>query len=332
MSFFSNSRADLLSEAILDPEEGWPAILLTFSVPAGRICIITTSLPTLPKRTRERLLKAYASTAVSTKAETILIGGAFADAVIFMENQMTRLDVDFEICSNENLCLFAHSSDSTSAQCVALDTRGPFSFMAVVDGTKNQPDRLSLDTDTNSAQSSAERRAADHGSAERPAPRPGVRLRPFAPLYDGLIANLEQAAGQHPEGHAFINYITNSCFCGKLLTTDLFGEPLEKPMPLAVKMEDLLHAARRQRQHQIDWLRRSSSCRRRVHMNMHMDGDDMKHIYNEWGDRPQEWMHKASFEEYTSLIRTGQNQKAHQFRRSRFSTSLSTERVQVLVA
>ena len=30
MSFFSNSRADLLSGAILDPEEGWPAILLTF--------------------------------------------------------------------------------------------------------------------------------------------------------------------------------------------------------------------------------------------------------------------------------------------------------------
>ena len=57
-------------------------------------------------------------------------------------------------------------------------------------------------------------------------------------------------------------------------------------------------------------------------MNMHMDGDDMKHIYNEWRDRPQEWMHKASLEEYTELIRTGQNQNAHQFRRSRFSTYL----------
>ena len=64
--------------------------------------------------------------------------------------------------------------------------------------------------------------------------------------------------------HAFIKYITKSCFCGELLTTDPFGEPLEKPMPLAVKMEDLLHEARRQRQHQIDWLRRSSSCRELV--------------------------------------------------------------------
>ena len=97
MSFFSNSRANLLSEAFLDPEEGLPAILLTFSAPERHLCTITTSLPTLPRTTRARLLKAYASAAANTKAETILIGGACADAVLFMENQTAKLTVEATI-------------------------------------------------------------------------------------------------------------------------------------------------------------------------------------------------------------------------------------------
>ena len=109
---------------------------------------------------------------------------------------------------------------------MALDTGAPFSFTAIVDRTNNQPDQLSLDTDANSAQSSAERPAADHGKAEQPAPRPAVRLQPCAPLYNRLIANLETAAEQHTQGLAFITYITNSCFGGDLLAVNFFGEPL----------------------------------------------------------------------------------------------------------
>ena len=56
------------------------------------------------------------------------------------------------------------------------------------------------------------------------------------------------------------------------------GEHLAKPMPLAEKMEELLQQARRQRELQSDRLRRSSSSRRRVNTDMHMDDDDMIHI------------------------------------------------------
>ena len=45
------------------------------------------------------MLTAYASAAVNTKAETIFIGGAFADAVLFMENQISEFDVEFEVVS-----------------------------------------------------------------------------------------------------------------------------------------------------------------------------------------------------------------------------------------
>ena len=320
MSFFSNSRANLLSEAFLDPEEGLPAILLTFSIPEGHLCTITTSLPTLPRTTRARLLKAYASAAANTKAETILIGCACADAVLFMENQTAKLIVEFELFTNANLCLLANCSDRTSAQCIALDTEAPFSLIALVDRTKNRPDKLSPDTDASSAQGSAERPAPDHGRCSHSLPRPAITLRPATPLYDKLIADLEKAADQHPEGHAFVDYITKSCFFGSLVTMDFFGQPLEKPLPLAVKMEELLQAAWRQRQLQVDRLRRSTG--RRVDTHMRMGNNDMKQTYNEWRAHPEEWMQMSTLQVYKDMQRSGQKQKAHQLAKSRFSTFL----------
>ena len=86
LTCFANSRANLISDDILDPEGGLPASLLTVSVGGGRLCIVTTSLPMLPRRTRARLLKTYADAAANADAETILIGGACDDAVLFLEN------------------------------------------------------------------------------------------------------------------------------------------------------------------------------------------------------------------------------------------------------
>ena len=103
--FFCNLHANLLSEETLDPEEGIPALVLTFGFPAGRLCTVTTSLPKLPLRTRGRLLKAYVDTAADTQADSILIGGACADQILFVENQISKLDIELEIYTNANLCL-----------------------------------------------------------------------------------------------------------------------------------------------------------------------------------------------------------------------------------
>jgi len=157
MSFFLNSL-DLRSQKILDPEIGLPASMLTFTAPEGPLCIITTSLPTISTRTRQRILKAYASAAAKTNAATILIGGACTDAVLFVESQIGQLDIEFELFANVNLLLLAHSSDRTSAQCIPLDTEAPFSFIACVNATKNRFD-----------EGSAERFAPDSSSAAQPA-------------------------------------------------------------------------------------------------------------------------------------------------------------------
>ena len=68
MSFFSASCGTLLSEKVLDPEGGLPALMLTFSAPEGLLCTIITSVPKLPKRTRARMLNSYADAAAETKA------------------------------------------------------------------------------------------------------------------------------------------------------------------------------------------------------------------------------------------------------------------------
>ena len=109
---FSKLHANLLSEETLDPEEGIPALVLTFGFPAGRLCTVTTSLPKLRLRTRGRLLKAYADTAADTQADSILIGGACADQILFVENQISKLDTELEIYTNAHLCLLAHSSEN----------------------------------------------------------------------------------------------------------------------------------------------------------------------------------------------------------------------------
>ena len=81
----------------------------------------------LPRSTRARLLKTYADAAANADAETILIGGACEDAVLFLENQIAKLDVDFEFFTNADLCLLANASKRSTVKCIAMDTQAPFS-------------------------------------------------------------------------------------------------------------------------------------------------------------------------------------------------------------
>ena len=272
LTCFANSRDNLKSYCFLDPEVGLPANLLTVSVGGGKLCIVTTSLPMLPRRTRARLLEHYAKAAANADAETILIGGACEDAVLFLENQIAKLDVEFELVTNANLCLLANASKRSTVECIAMDTQAPFSLLAIVD-TKAQLRNASNAQRTSNAQRSAEQPAHDP-----------VMLRAATPLYDNLIANLEPAARQHPQGNGFIEYITKSCFFDNILTVDVYGERLEKPIPLAVKMERLLETANRQRELYIG----SSSLPANTDLNsLCIESDGMRNIFNNWRAHPE---------------------------------------------
>ena len=122
ISFLSTSCGTLLSTKFVDTEGYAPALMLTFHTTEGLLSIITTSVPALPGATRRRMLNAYIDAATNTKAETILIGGVWPGNIVFMENQVTQLELEFQIYTNRNLCVFGHSPWNSPVHCSLLDT------------------------------------------------------------------------------------------------------------------------------------------------------------------------------------------------------------------
>ena len=183
MSFFSCSGATLLSETILDPEGCLPALMLTFSAPEGRLCMIISSLPDLPLTATARIFKCYVDAAEDTQAKNILIGGRWKGSHRGMENLVANEKFfTNEFFTNERLCLLAHTPDCAPVKCFSLGNMspalldGPYSFMGVWE--------------------QAGRPAAASSSAEQPAEQPwdhdlqaGGRFSDLAPFLasDGQV-------------------------------------------------------------------------------------------------------------------------------------------------
>ena len=114
-------------------------------------------------------------------------------------------------------------------------------------------------------------------------------MRAVTPIYDKLIAKLEVAANKDPQGHDFIQYIANSCFYADLLHIGTYGERLENAIPLSVKMETLLQHAQKQRQICLKKLKRrnNSGAEPVLDIEMRIDEEDMRNMYNEWRAHPE---------------------------------------------
>ena len=98
----------------------------------------------------------------------------------------------------------------------------------------------------------------------------------------------------HTSGQAFVKYIQDCCFHGELLYKDIYGQPLEKPVPLSVKMEEMLRTAQRQRMLHLQ--RRGFSAEQPD--DMAMDSEDMKEIYNSWRKDVRSWMAPSTLKNY----------------------------------
>ena len=226
-----------------------PAILLTLDDPTGVLCTINVSVPNLPARARGRLLGDVADAAEDTQAGNILIGGAWSDSVLITENQVAKLSLQFHLFSNKHLCLLAYNRDCSPVKCFPLDTGGTYSLMGIWESTKSlAPRRRSAEHQQPREPSaprhrSAAQPASSHRNGALPYPRIAVTLRPSTPLYDNFILNLETSVQEHPSGEEFMKYMTEICFFGSLLTLDVYGEDIDTPVPLSVKMEELFRGA-----------------------------------------------------------------------------------------
>jgi hypothetical protein len=90
------------------------------------------------------------------------------------------------------------------------------------------------------------------------------------------------------------------------------------PFGSALKMEELLRVAQRQRDLHMEKLRRRQS----VPNDMHMGKDDMKEIYNTWRNDVGSWMNPSTLATYEELQHNSRWQDAHQLRKIAFSTYL----------
>ena len=107
--------------------------------PGLQLSVVTVSLPTLPTRVKDRLLKAYIDKAVKSESHTFLIGGVFirpgvaphARSLLWLENRMAQLRhtvgsrwFDIRVTSSEHLCVLPWCATG-SMKCIALDATGP---------------------------------------------------------------------------------------------------------------------------------------------------------------------------------------------------------------
>ena len=305
MSFISCSGATFISEKILDPAGGNPALMLTVSAPEGNVCMIISSMPALPQRALARVLHCFIAAAEETQAKYIVIGGSWQCSRLSIENIVCNEKVPFEFFTNEHLSLLAHVPDCALLKCLKLDTEGPYSLMGVWDNPR-----------------SVEQHAPKKARSKRKRSQlPPLRLIPNTPFWDKFLENLELAAPGHRSGGQFIKHLTDCSFQDKLLKMDMFGDPTPTPVPLSVKMEELLVAAHGQRlKHQKKLQRRGYANAFDPLEDMQMHAEDMKEIINSWGYDVESWMKPSTKEAYTDFLEHNEHQAAHQLRRRAFNT------------
>ena len=142
------------------------------------------------------------------------------------------------------------------------------------------------------------------------------------------MASMEAALQQNPNGLEVIDYIDNVCFKGKLLYMNEFGEPVETPVPLGVKMEELLRAALGRRTKYLqakldpttDSPAQTAWNRQFIFSNFRMQDDDMIAIFNEWRHDVTSWMRPCTLTTYNAHRENGKMNKAHKLGKQAFSS------------
>ena len=133
--------------------------------------------------------------------------------------------------------------------CLELDTIVAHSLMVISDGSRSveQPASHVRDVKPRAQHQGDKSTAAHQGDKSTAAARKAVKLTPPTPLYNKFTAELEPVVENRRNGDAFMLYMANCCFKGKLLTLDKYGEPNKTRVPLSVKMEEFFQIARTQR-------------------------------------------------------------------------------------
>ena len=314
LSLYASGSWQLLRKQNTDPVGIAPCLMLTFNSPTFpnyKVCVITMAFPTLPITVRGRILDASVEEAINSSSNAVVVGGFFHSPFLWLDNRVWKLKLDIDISIISDLYVLPWCATGT-LNCTALDAQGPFTL--VIDHVQSSAERPA-----SSSPSSVRHDLAS--SAVLPAPKattspssPQLRLKPHTPLYDQFLADLE-AGNDDAEVSSLLDHTKLFCFHGELCYIDGYGEHFDRPMPLSLKMEELLRVVTDKRRDIVA----AAGLSEESLSHHHATPTEMQDIMNNWRNDVSSWMSTDNQNQYWELKRR-RSQKAHQFAKSRFTT------------
>ena len=314
VSLYSKDSWQMLNFQDTDPIGKSPCAMLTFNsrdFPCYKLTVVAVSLPPFPRSVRSDILDVCVDKAIQSKPDALIIGGFFNGNMLWLENHVCKLEIDIAISTNDNLNVLPWC-DTGIMQCDALGLKGPFTLVIEhVQSSAERPANRSPPSVCNISSSSDVSLVRSPSEYTSP---PRMRLTPYTPLYDQFLADLEQE-NESGDVSSLIEYIQKFCFFGDLCYVNPSGERMEQPLPLSVKMEDLLVVVSEQRR-KIAEASRFDISRLSHH---HATDLEMMNRMNAWRNDVASWMCHRNQQKYWSLKRN-RPQEAHQYTKRRFST------------
>ena len=231
-----------------------------------------------------------------------------------------QLSSDIDFRDNESLHLLTRHTTETHMTCYPLDTDGPFTLVVEharsrAEAPAEPPRKVCLRSNSSAAQpadsvasSSAAQRAAKIAAdcCLRPVRSRVMGTSLETPLFDKLVEGLDAKNAVD-----FMQYIQKCCFHKDLCYKTKDGEHLNEAMPISAKMEELLQIALAKRQ-EIPGVAAS-----RTHVATEAE---MQELMKNWIDDVESWMHRNTQDKYNTLLEHREMQRAHNLKRSRFTT------------
>ena len=271
------------------PDQSMPELKVIgsfFETKAGNLLIISTVWPVMDTWTIAEALNDFLSEG-GEDVQAVLVGGALQCPFVISENVVAKFHtpIDFVVTSFQTV--FIHTLDNERIHSTSIHIQDDISSLLV---------NLPL----------APRRQTSFSPPLPPDPPPPLRL---TPLYDYLLNNLRHHVPQ------LLAYISEKCFRGELLTKTFFGETLERPMKLSVKMEELLDVCQARRELHVDYLRklgdpRCSAEQPEADNLIVFNDNDMVRIMNTWRKDVGSYMRPATLWQYQRDLKFNP-EKAH---------------------
>ena len=303
LSIWASSFGTCDERKTIDPEGDVPATGFFFNTNVGNIPIFTACWPTMPLRTQRSLLQAYVNE-TGAPVQAVIVGGSMHCSLMAADSLTAKIDAPMRFHVNGTLSVFVAKSDPENVSVIDIHTEGPFSVVAEVTSSAEQP--------------------ATSSGTQQPAAEPLV-LKEATPLWDAFLDKVSEADDDNAAS-IIVNYIAHKCFYDKLCHIDEYGEKLEKPMSLSTKMERLLTVCKRRRELHIEYLREKGDPRCSAEQPaddyfMTFDVDDMKRIYNTWRRDVHSYMQDSTLKAHETMENV-RPQNARQLEKSTHGTHL----------